>query len=871
MKSLFSKLVIKSMIRRYKEMRKVIIITFIAVFFIAATLVFQDNINNYLMESNYIHYGDWILSDKVEASTTTPSLVKHPYFSSYGTMTVGMQLIDKNTSDSLKYYLGSCDSKLEDFGNIRLYEGKMPVKANEVAMELDLLAKLGYDYEIGQTVTVHYLDKENQLCTREYQLCGTLVNYTSAWVKGDSMPAALVASGSILPEDSLYSIYYYHLNKKYKDIDGSDFSKSMMQQETGKTLNYNKFVYDNRFWGTKKTYNSIVILFMGIGIASLTYLLISYFNQRRPFYFKIRCFGASKWQIRKMSVLECLIGCIPAIALSIVAAYLTGGLLTGLLSFSYHMNYFYEMNIVTFIKILASCLLTVFVAILILQLNIRSDKLSENTYEIPLKKLKKLPKDSHSFKKMKNALIKRQNKAFLLRGRVYRILSIGVLAVLLFCLTELYNADRTFQNVMDFFECDYKAVIDYSGTESYDYNFNGETGNMTIYYVSCYDGFDNEFCKKVKSIYGIQSVSANIEDGGHIFDWQGKEDSIIREDYQAGKGVTIDNTRFYPKDGLIYDYSSVFIKNTKQLYQEIKDYIGSDAFDYSAFSNGEQIILLIENDPFNQEDKKKENTIFPGDEINIRTQNGPLKLIVGDIIYNDEISFLSPLKCKGLYTLVGTEKIAENMAQMEGKILQPTILKIKFNSFASYEATNKQLTSLFTSKQNVSYESYMDEIKLAKTNYLQALCLYGVFFLMILLIYIVLLRNMIQSIFQYRKKSIKLLKNLGMGVGFYQRLVIREGIREGLWCFPAIIICAFFKWYFLVKSYSPVGDGIYYVKILGRYTHNMYLAYFLDLHTFFPFLWSILMFVLWVAIVAGQYYLAYRSLQIEEKTGKSKE
>ena len=60
--TIFLKLVLKGLKRRKREMRYVSAVTFLSALFISSVILFQNIMDNYLMETNYQNYGDWILS-----------------------------------------------------------------------------------------------------------------------------------------------------------------------------------------------------------------------------------------------------------------------------------------------------------------------------------------------------------------------------------------------------------------------------------------------------------------------------------------------------------------------------------------------------------------------------------------------------------------------------------------------------------------------------------------------------------------------------------------------------------------------------------------------------------------------------------------
>lgn len=70
---LFFKMVMRSVKRRRREMRFVSAAVFIAVLFLSGISVFQNVMNRYVTEKNYLNYGEWILSVTEELRSEEPA------------------------------------------------------------------------------------------------------------------------------------------------------------------------------------------------------------------------------------------------------------------------------------------------------------------------------------------------------------------------------------------------------------------------------------------------------------------------------------------------------------------------------------------------------------------------------------------------------------------------------------------------------------------------------------------------------------------------------------------------------------------------------------------------------------------------------
>lgn len=82
---------------------------------------------------------------------------------------------------------GTVDEGFIALGNLGLQDGRWPETENEIALEANALSTLGYDYELGQEITVKtrlpvlYAPEDAVIVEHTYTLCGVIRAYTSLW------------------------------------------------------------------------------------------------------------------------------------------------------------------------------------------------------------------------------------------------------------------------------------------------------------------------------------------------------------------------------------------------------------------------------------------------------------------------------------------------------------------------------------------------------------------------------------------------------------------------------------------------------------------------------------------------------------------
>lgn len=95
---------------------------------------------------------------------------------------------------------GTLDTALRELGRLSLDSGSFPEQNNEIALEADVLNALGYDYTLGQEITlsidVPYKDQTIPI-ERTYVLCGILHEYSNLWLLNRNKDNRLLVSAVV--------------------------------------------------------------------------------------------------------------------------------------------------------------------------------------------------------------------------------------------------------------------------------------------------------------------------------------------------------------------------------------------------------------------------------------------------------------------------------------------------------------------------------------------------------------------------------------------------------------------------------------------------------------------------------------------------
>lgn len=135
-------------------------------------------------------YGEWYFAIPCGGVNDGTWLSKSDWTDSFGTA----QSIGTISSSEKTIGLGTIDKTLIDIGRIRLDQGSFPSSDSEIAMEADSLSALGYDYTLGQEITLTVMipteeRKESKdsgglnavTLEKTYTLCGVIREYSDLW------------------------------------------------------------------------------------------------------------------------------------------------------------------------------------------------------------------------------------------------------------------------------------------------------------------------------------------------------------------------------------------------------------------------------------------------------------------------------------------------------------------------------------------------------------------------------------------------------------------------------------------------------------------------------------------------------------------
>lgn len=336
MKYIFS-LAFQGTARRKRQSVMMIVVLTISFAFAVMSLSYADSIT--ATNSNYriSEYGSWYAGiiygedgdedflNSIEGIDSTGITV------SYGT--VG------STS------IGVVDDNFVGFG-VSLNQGHLPKASGEIAMEADLLSELGYDYIVGQEITLTIScgsGDDSAYVTKTFTLCGVIKEYSNVWnTTSGTLNGAIICQddadeilnsvgSSFEPQTS----YFFSVKSGYESVVKDEVNSYLRANHTGtsvQVINVNRAVTIGESEAESNSFYMILVFTVAIFAVIIVYILQIQSDIRR--IVRMRSLGATKGQLVLLVVAETFLLCIPSMILGTVFGALGTWLLLTISLFS---------------------------------------------------------------------------------------------------------------------------------------------------------------------------------------------------------------------------------------------------------------------------------------------------------------------------------------------------------------------------------------------------------------------------------------------------------------------------------------------------------------------------------------------------------
>ena len=128
-----SGIALKSVRRRYRQIIRASLTTLLAVFFVTAVLIFEENMYQWQMASNKDRFGDWFIME-IGSREPNSNLTSHIYLEQPVTINRSVNVLNDEWENT-GLYVGSLSEEDISQSHIRLDAGRQPQNNDEIAMD----------------------------------------------------------------------------------------------------------------------------------------------------------------------------------------------------------------------------------------------------------------------------------------------------------------------------------------------------------------------------------------------------------------------------------------------------------------------------------------------------------------------------------------------------------------------------------------------------------------------------------------------------------------------------------------------------------------------------------------------------------------
>lgn len=691
--------------------------------------------------------------------------------------------IKDHTRDT-SYYVGFLSEDFAEENYIGLYEGRFPQAADEIVMELSLLQTLGLSQTLGQTVSFYVAEPvdpgadgdSRTLDLVSFTLVGTIERYTARWNGGGALPGAIISQTAY---DALSmekrSTVFYSLRPEYRTADVWSFALDLLDgiqasdrwQDVEYTVNAAAFY--NPFWGNPTLYRDMTIVLMTLSASILAYLMASFLSKRKKYFMRLREIGASTAEVWKMAAYECVLSVLPTMILMLALSYGIFYLTVFLISKAQGIEFFVGFSVKTFLTVLIVSSCTLLLSLLAALIVFSGQGITEKRKGFSPAISRRLRRRSAQIGGKKKRVIHLRESMIRLR-RIHSLQTYLLrLAGLLVCVLFLFCVNRVYETVADF-NAARKMFSDFSIGNSYysvervripvmpymdrkrEKNYELREVTKQRWAVSCQ--VPSDLIDQALELPGISEISFSAYDTTHTVSWEGKEeDAFWREALRRFAENYADTEHPLDLDNPIADTYLRSLENdlisiecrhdARSLWQEYEKYTDPSVSDYSAFLNGEQVVIVVDNrmryanrDLLDMLDDSQTDywlslgpSFHPGDSLTLKGANADVKVVIAGIVMCADSSVTTT------FQMLGSDALALRLAEADGTECGYNSIRIDFGFLSDRENPAKSLSEL-CSANSVSYSSNAEVLKEMQDAILQSVMTYGLFGMVLMILYL---------------------------------------------------------------------------------------------------------------------------------------
>lgn len=685
----------------------------------------------------------------------------------------------KKSGRNVELYVESYNKEMFELKNIKLSEGRLPQKEDEIILEpwaMEVLnAKVGdkitlklgeiiYPEDEGNGKEINYEDiKFKEKNSKEYIICGLIKES----IQGNGI--SYLSEESFLNKNEKYNIYANINLKKQAEVIGKQIVEELNLDED--SIWYNEELLRVMLKSLDDSENRVVgliaVFFIILVIVATISVIYNSFHmsvmERVSQFGILRSVGASKNQIKRIVMKEAMILAIISIPIGLVLGLVALKIvimILGSLAFSMFEGFEITINPIILLGSAVLGLITIYIS------SKGPAKLAAKVS--PLEAIKNSGSvKKEDIKKAKSGII--AGKIFGIEGQVayknlrrnktrFRITIFSmVISIVLFIVFNSFAYDiKKVEKVAMATEPEYRVMLS-----------SDELEEITI----------SKFCEDIEKIQGIDLVYKEIRESPAI----AIEKNKLNKEYED-----LTETNFYNFDDgdYAFTYSPFYAYNSKSFEKSKKNIIAGEINEKKL--NEENGVIIIQNAHIKTKDKKRANINVTnykvGDEIsiipssitgdtdeNLLNHVGKIKVKVLGILEEDAV-FENSWEW-GSLRFISTEKVYKDIF---GE-LRSNNLNIRTGKDVDHKVIKEKLESI-ANENNMYILDNVEAAKRDKSMMMQIMVFIYGFITVVTLISSINIINTINTNLLLRKRELATFKSIGMAEKQIKKMIVLESV-----------------------------------------------------------------------------------------------